>query len=220
MLTERLLQFSTVGAEWVLWLLICISILAFAALADRAMLFFRTREKIDELEPRLTAAMLKCDVHAAKQAISRDTFVCNVLRSGIDQLAQGKRDHASIEQAMLGTMARERARFEAHLTPIGTIANNAPFVGLLGTVLGIIQAFVELGKMDTASAAANKVIMSAIGEALIATAVGIIVAVPAVAAFNWFKSGITVRLQQAEAMMRAVLAGVSHYNCADTSRQS
>ena len=209
MLSERLLQFSVLGAEWVLWLLIGLSVLSLAAVADRLILFLRTREGIRELEPQLVRALSEGDVRAALGHVERDSFVRNVVRAGLTQMAAGKRDSETVEQAMLGAMARERARYEARLTPLATVGNNAPFVGLFGTVLGIIQAFNELAKLDAAQAASNKVVIGAIGEALIATAAGILVAIPAVAAFNWAKSSIAARARQAESMMRAVLLGLS-----------
>jgi biopolymer transport protein ExbB len=209
MLTERLLQFSLIGAEWVLWLLIALSAVSMTLLADRAILFLRTREGILRLEPALMGALARGDLPQAQKEVSRDSLVRNVLRAGLDQVVLGRRDPGSVEQAMLGALARERARYEARLIPIATIGNNAPFVGLFGTVLGIIQAFNQLGKMDASmQAASNQLVMSAIGEALIATAVGILVAIPAVAAYNWAKANIGDRLKQAESLMRAVLAGL------------
>lgn len=209
MLSERLLQFSVLGVEWVLWLLVGLSVVALAAVADRAILFFRTRERIRQLEPDLIRPLSTGDLRSALGVVQRDSLVRNVVRAGLEQALNGKRDVATVEQAMLGAMARERARYEARLTPLATIGNNAPFVGLFGTVLGIIQAFNELGKLDALQAASNKVVVGAIGEALVATAVGILVAIPAVAAFNWAKSSIADRVKHAEALMRAVLLGLS-----------
>jgi len=213
MLSERLLQFSVLGVEWVLWLLIGLSVISLGVVVDRLMLFWRTRERLDRLEPELMSALQAGDLAAARRKVDADSLVRNVIRAGLDQIVGGKRERGSVEQAMLGAMARERARFEARLTPLGTIGNNAPFVGLFGTVLGIIQAFQELGKMDSTQAASNQVVMGAIGEALVATAVGILVAIPAVAAFNWAKASIAARLKQAESLMGAVLSGLSEADC-------
>jgi len=208
MLSERLLQFSVLGAEWVLWLLVGLSVISLAAVVDRAVLFLRTRERIRELEPRLIEALSRGDLEQALKEVERDSLVRNVVRAGLTQMAEGLRDSEAVEQAMLGAMARERARYEARLTPLATVGNNAPFIGLFGTVLGIIQAFQELGRADVAQAASNKIVIGAIGEALVATGVGILVAIPAVAAFNWAKASIADRLKHAESLMRAVLLGL------------
>jgi biopolymer transport protein ExbB len=208
MISEKLLEMSLVGAEWVLWLLFALSLYSVAVLADRIILYTRTREKIAELEPGLTAALAKGDLEGAKQQVRRDSLVRNVIRAGLDIISLGKRDPGTVEQAMLGALSRERARYEARLTPLGTIGNNAPFIGLFGTVLGIIQAFHQLGKLDASQAAGNQLVMSAIGEALVATGVCIMVAIPAVAAFNWAKSSISARIKHAESLMRGVLASL------------
>ncbi len=77
-----------------------------------------------------------------------------------------------------------RKKFEAGLLFLGTLGNNAPFIGLFGTVLGIVTAFRELGA-NSMGAMGN--VMSGIAEALIATAVGILVALPAVVFYNVFQ---------------------------------
>jgi len=206
MLTEKLLSFSLLGGEWVLWVLIALSTVSVATLVDRLVLYLRTREDLRVLEPRLIEALTRQDLTAARSHLAGDGLVRNVLRAGIDTMAQG-RDRAAAEQAMLGALAREKARFEARLNLRGTSGNNAPFVGLFGTVLGIILAFNQLGKLDPSQASSNQLVMGAISEALVATGVGIAVAIPAVAAFNWAKSVVAERLKSAEALMRAVLAG-------------
>ena len=214
MISEKLLEMSLIGAEWVLWLLFALSLYSIAVLADRVILYTRTREKIRELEPGLTAALAKGDLEGAKREVQRDSLVRNVLRAGLDIISAGKRDPGTVEQTMMGALSRERARYEARLTPLGTIGNNAPFIGLFGTVLGIIQAFHQLGKLDTAQAASNQLVMTSIGEALVATGVGIMVAIPAVAAFNWARSNIGARIKHAESLMRAVIAGLGNFECA------
>jgi len=173
---------------------------------DRLILYVKTRENLAVMEPGLIDALGRNDLDAARNHLAGDGLVKNVLRAGVETLAKG-RDTTAVEQAMLGALVREKARFESHLTILGTIGNNAPFVGLFGTVLGIILAFNQLGKLDASSASSNQLVMGAISEALVATGVGIAVAIPAVAAFNWAKSLVAGRLKNAEALMRAVLAG-------------
>lgn len=216
MLSQKLIGLSLMGAEWVLWLLVGLSILALAVVIDRLVLFIRTREDITRLEPVLTGALSSGDLCSAREAVTSDSFVRNVLRAGIEQIARGNRDAGTVEQAMLGATARERARFERWLTPLGTIGNSAPFLGLFGTVLGIVQAFYQMGKFGATAAAGNQVIMTAIGEALVTTGLGIMVAIPAVAAFNWARSSISSRLKHTEAFMRALLSGMGNVTCVES----
>jgi len=94
---------------------------------------------------------------------------------------------------------------ERRLAFLGTLGANAPFIGLLGTVIGIIRAFAEL------NGAAGKVtsgLMTEVGEALVATAIGIMVALPAIAFFNGFQRVIKTRLSRAEGFGREVLAHI------------
>lgn len=214
MLSERLIELSLLGAEWVLWLLFALSLYSIAILADRIILYVRTRENIITLEPGLTAALARGDLEGAKEQVKRDSLVRNVIRAGLEMIAAGRRDSGTLEQTMLGALSRERARYEARLTPLATIGNNAPFIGLFGTVLGIIQAFHQLGKLDAAQAAGNQLVMSSISEALVATGVGIMVAIPAVAAYNWAKSSIGTRVKHAESLMRGVIAGAGNFSVA------
>ena len=79
--------------------------------------------------------------------------------------------------------AVHRRDAERFLVFLGTLGNNAPFLGLLGTVLGIIRAFHELARHGEGGV---NVVMAGISEALVATAVGLVVALPAVIAFNHF----------------------------------
>jgi biopolymer transport protein ExbB len=101
-------------------------------------------------------------------------------------------------------------RLERRLGFLGTLGSNAPFVGLLGTVIGIVQAFEQLQVAGAAngSGGAMNGVMGAIAEALVATAIGLVVAIPAVAAFNAFQRRIKGILGNAEALRHVVLSYV------------
>ncbi len=104
---------------------------------------------------------------------------------------------------MLSESQSARLEMERNLTYLGTLGNNAPFVGLLGTVIGIIGAFHQLGN---GIGQVSSGLMGQIGEALIATAIGLLVALPAVAGYNSFQRLITARLSRADALGHDVLA--------------
>ena len=208
LLSEKLLEFSLVGAEWVLWLLIALSALSIAVMVDRLILYATTRERIASFVSTMTDALRRGDFREARDVCTGNSLVRRTLSAGLELLAEGGVDRGQVQQAMIGALARQRARYDARLTVLGTIGNNAPFVGLFGTVLGIIQAFHELGQSGPESGASNQLLMAAIGEALVATGVGILVAIPAVAAFNAAKSHVAGRIRQAESLMGSVLAGL------------
>ena len=89
-----------------------------------------------------------------------------------------------MEQSMDGYVAGQRQKLDQGLVVLGTLGNNAPFIGLFGTVIGIIKAFHDLA---SAPQGGPSVVMSGISEALVATAVGLMVAIPAVIAYNTFQ---------------------------------
>jgi biopolymer transport protein ExbB len=108
---------------------------------------------------------------------------------------------------MQSVKARMRPALDANLSILATIGSNAPFVGLLGTVLGIINAAHEL----TAGGAQNNphAVMSGVFEALVATAVGLFVAIPAVVAYNLFQRRVRKRLAQVDSLAHLILSSAS-----------
>jgi biopolymer transport protein ExbB len=132
-----------------------------------------------------------------------------VVAAGLDE---AKRGAQAAEEAMAGAAALQRMKLEKRLVYLGTLGNNAPFVGLLGTVIGIVQAFDELGKAAKAQTAqisstiAPQTVMTSIAEALVATAIGLLVAIPAVAAYNTFQRLIKSTLANTEVLSRILLA--------------
>jgi biopolymer transport protein ExbB len=89
---------------------------------------------------------------------------------------------------------------------LGTLGNNAPFIGLFGTVLGIIKAFADLAKNQGGGAT---VVMAGIADALVATAVGLLVALPAVVAFNIFQGRIRRTMGRVDTLAHLILTGVT-----------
>jgi biopolymer transport protein ExbB len=126
-------------------------------------------------------------------------------------LVQSPRGKDAVSHAMQGATALARMRLERRLSFLGTLGNNAPFIGLLGTVIGVVQAFEALGRQAestqaASSAMAPQVVMTAIAEALIATAVGLAVAIPAVVMYNVFQRHARSILANTEALSRVLLA--------------
>jgi biopolymer transport protein ExbB len=108
----------------------------------------------------------------------------------------------SREQELQILLDLEKRKLEKRLLVLGTLGNNAPFIGLLGTVLGVIRAFHDLA----ATAGGPEVVMQGLSEALIATAVGILVAIPCVAAYNYLQKRLRDHLSDLEHIGRRVIA--------------
>jgi len=209
MLTQKFLDLTaSFGADWVNWVLIVVSLTGMTVFFDRLLLYVRTRERFEALRADFTDSLRRGEVAGALKSVEGDSLLRNVLRAGLSLVARGERQSASVEQAMLGQLAEERARYDARLSVLMTIGNTAPLVGLLGTVIGIVGAFYVLGKLGTAQASNNASIMSSIGEALVTTGFSIAVAVPAVVAFNALRAHVNSRVKQAEALMRELLANL------------
>jgi biopolymer transport protein ExbB/TolQ len=209
MLTQRFLQLNLLGAEWIMWLLVVLSLVGVAITLDRLLLYGRTAERFGALQAGLQERLRARDLDGALELTRSDSLVRNVLRAGLEMLQRGERGAEAIEQEMLATLAGERARYDARVAWLTTIANIAPLIGLLGTIIGIVSAFYGLGQAGSTQSAGNPQVMTAIAEALVSTAIGIFVAVPGVIAYNVLRSHMASRLRQAEALMREVLANVA-----------
>jgi biopolymer transport protein ExbB/TolQ len=215
MLTQRFLQLNLLGAEWVNWTLVLLSIIGLSITIDRLILYTRTRERFGALQAALQDALRRQDLGAARGLVQSDSLVRNVLRAGLEAVGRGERDPKSVEEEMLATLAAERSRYDARVAWLTTIANIAPLVGLLGTIIGVVGAFYGLGQAGTTQSAGNPQVMSSIAEALASTAFGIFVAVPGVVAYNLLKAHMGVRLREAESLMREVLANLGRLESED-----
>jgi biopolymer transport protein ExbB len=184
-LVSTLLGLPIFESEWVLWLLIGLSVISIGVMIERFLFYRRHAVDIRALRDELSANLDRGDFDGAARLLAQhDSLETNVVLHGLKSHALGPE---SVEQLLAGAARVEQARFERRLPFLATIASNAPFIGLFGTVLGIIRAFRDLvGNMSEASDA----VMGGIAEALIATAVGLLVAIPAVVAFNVFKSKV------------------------------
>ncbi|MDJ0762533.1 MAG: MotA/TolQ/ExbB proton channel family protein [Myxococcota bacterium] len=200
-LIGTLLDLPIFQAEWVLWLLIGLSIASLAVIIERLVFYRRHRLNIDEVQTGLTRHLDQGDLQGAADYLSQyDTLETNVVLHGLKDHRLGPE---SVEDLISSAARKERGRFEKRLNFLATVASNAPFIGLFGTVLGIIRAFKDLaGNMNETSDA----VMAGIAEALIATAVGLLVAIPAVIAFNAFKSRVNALADNMHLLAGTLLA--------------
>lgn len=198
------------GAVWVLWLLFALSVISVAIMIDRALAFWSRREDLAALVRDLHRLLARGEVSAARSRLEKSkSAAAQVVLSGLDQLKQGP---SAVREAMAAASGIEKARLERRLLFLGTVGSNAPFIGLLGTVIGIVGAFDELGRGASAGAAglAPERVMSTIAEALVATAVGLVVAIPAVAVFNYFQGLLSAAIGSAETLGHVLLAHVGN----------
>lgn len=200
---NKLRALAGFGASWVMWVLVALSVVVVAIALERAIVLFLARDDIAALRRNLASALGRGDLVAARGIVVASRSVeGRVLAAGLGALPRGA---AAVEERLAGEAQLARLGLERRLAIIGTVGSNAPFVGLLGTVIGIIRAFHAL---DTSGGQMSTALMAEIGEALTATAIGLLVALPAVALFNFFQRQIAARIARAEALGREMLSFV------------
>lgn len=198
-LFERLSGLTQFGSLWVLWLLVGLSVLALTVALDRAVLFVSSRDDVLGLRREVRGLLSEGNVGLARRRLEHSpSFEARIAAAGLDS-----ENAASAEERIRGEQQVVRLSMERNLAFLGTLGNNAPFIGLLGTVIGMVRALREVSHSQAQMSAA---LMAEIGEALVATAVGLLVALPAIGLFNLFQRTIRARLSRAEALSGEVLA--------------
>lgn len=193
------------GAGWVMWLLVGISVISLAIAIERSWVLVRRGGDVGPLAVELNRLLRASKIGDAQRLLAASHCMeAIVAQAG---LAESERGPKAAEQSMAAARGVERSRLEERLGFLGTVGSNAPFVGLLGTVIGVVGAFEELGATGMGSSAlAPEKVMSAIAEALVATAMGLVVAIPAVAAFNYLQGRVTQTVERSETLGYVVLA--------------
>jgi biopolymer transport protein ExbB len=121
-----------------------------------------------------------------------------VVRMGLQNFSLGAK---GVTELMEATALEEKMKLERYLSILGTMGNIAPFIGLLGTVVGIIRAFHDLA---VSGSGGPSVVSAGIAEALITTAAGLVVAIPAVIAYNYFLRRVGTIMSEIEAASKKV----------------
>ncbi|MFH1260232.1 MAG: MotA/TolQ/ExbB proton channel family protein [Elusimicrobiota bacterium] len=189
-------KLALVGDVWVLWLLLAASVISLGVIFERWWVFRKNKLNFPELLDKLTGLLVEGSLTGAKQIVQdAEGMEARVALAGLDNLAKGP---ASVEEAMTSRLVLERSRLEKNLIVLGTLGNNAPFIGLFGTVLGIIKAFNDLAVSGSSDAS---VVMAGVSSALIATAFGILVAIPAVIANNVFQTNLKKKFANTQSLI-------------------
>ncbi len=209
---ELMKRFSLMGSEWVLWLLVVLSVISVAIMIERSIRMILARTDADALMKRLLPKLSKGEFEAALKELEPigNKPVVQVLREGLKNAGHGT---AVAREVMSAQIELERQNLMKYLSFLGTVGANAPFIGLFGTVLGIIKAFHDLAQ---ASQQGPSVVMAGISEALVATAIGLLVAIPAVVAFNYFRTLANGILSDCERTMQILLAFIETANQTNT----
>ncbi len=169
-----LIQATDVAEKLILVILFLLSVWSIAIMVDRRRVL-RAEKAPDDLMVLKKSLEEKNISHVKNWSEKNSSFLARALREAL----RAPHDAEAIDRAVSSFVKLERVRLERGLAVLATLGANAPFIGLFGTVLGIIRAFAYLGTQSGSSA-----VMTGVSQALYATAFGLFVAIPAVVAYN------------------------------------
>lgn len=202
-IVEELLKVALLGSAWVLYLLLALSVVSIGLILERTVFFIRNGRGGEGLRESVAAALESGDDLAVERALITSGTVEGRVVAGGWAFRDGGSD--AVQNGIESELSRARHELEKGSNYLGTVGNNAPFIGLAGTVIGVIDAFQELGSASARNGAMGNV-MSGIAEALVATGVGLFVALPAVIAYNVVQTRIGRIEQDAIGLGRYVSA--------------
>lgn len=202
MLTEKLFNIAQGGAEVILWLLAILSVLSVGMMLERWLTLRQVKNNSSRIKGRLREALQTHNLEDLEDlSKDRDSLEGRALAYGLRHVKENGAN--GLEEIFNSYALIERPQLERSLNFLATVGSNAPFIGLLGTVLGIMKAFRDL---SVNSGAGNQAVMLGIAEALVATAVGLTVAIPAVVAYNYFQRQVKLSLQSLETVRELCIA--------------
>jgi biopolymer transport protein ExbB/biopolymer transport protein TolQ len=170
------------------------SIWSLAVMIDRALYFSAARKQSREFAPKVAGALKDAKLDEAIKIADRSkkSHLAEVVTAGLQEFKSSggvatAENIASSGRALDRAEAIVHAKLKRGLTVLATIGSTAPFVGLFGTVVGILNAFQQIATQKTSGIGA---VAGGISEALVTTAFGLLVAIPAVMAFNYFTARV------------------------------
>ncbi len=216
-LSQKFLSLALMGAEWVLWILIFLSLAAVTVVIERAIFYSGISGTDSRLIKTVNTALAEQDLDAVHKLVAEKHSPG--ARMIVGMLEAAGAGTASVSARMAGSRTSEKIRMDRFLSFLGTIGANAPFIGLFGTVLEILRVFNQLGAGGVTSGQEAAGIMTGISEALVATAVGLLVAIPAVIAYNAYQRKVKRLMSEADALTGMVLAQLADESHRPSARQ-
>lgn len=202
MLSEKIFAFAHVADQVVLWILIALSILSIGMILERFFALRRVSADSARVRTRVRAALQSNSVEDV-EAIAKDMDTLEGRAAGYALKHMKDNGSRGLEEIFNTFSLTERPELERFLGFLATVGSNAPYIGLLGTVLGIMKAFNDLAQ---AAEAGQQTVMAGISVALVATAAGLFVAIPAVIAYNYYSKKVRSVMQSLESVKELCLA--------------
>ena len=201
MFTNKFFAVAEAGHEVTLWILIALSIFSIAFILERWLSLRKVKRQSQKAMKQLQNS-LKANSLEDLETLSHntDSLEGRALSYGLKHLKSQGPD--GLEEVFSTLALMEKPRLEKYLNFLATVGSNAPFIGLLGTVFGIMDAFRALASSE----GDPHVVMIGISKALVATAVGLLVAIPAVIAYNYFQKQVKSSLQSLQGVQNLCIA--------------
>jgi biopolymer transport protein ExbB len=171
-------------------IIVASSVLALGVAIERIIALWRVSDAARALGETVVKHLLRGDLPAARTAAERSNAIAaDIYLAGFDRLEQAPGRNGALDAVVERERAQVGLRLKRNLWILGTIGATAPFVGLFGTVAGIMKSFKDLGlDVESGGSGGTAAVMTGISEALVVTAAGILVAVEAVVLYNYFQA--------------------------------
>lgn len=204
-LTQGFLDFAlATGAQWIMIILILCSLFSVTIIIERILYFQKFHGNFSKFIQTLSQKFTNEEANdkIAAWCSGHSLLEAKIAAVGLEKASAGIN---AAEESMYAHMIAAKVQLEKGTVILGTLGNNTPFIGLLGTIIGIIQAFhalsLEVGQHP-------EQLMASISEALVATALGIFVAIPSVIAYNLINRAIKKKLSNADTTASIVLTHI------------
>ncbi len=170
----------------IMWPILLCSIIGLAVIIDRYVVLRKAKINVPAFMVRIRGLIKKKDIAGATSyCMEENSPAANIIRKGLKKYKLG---HERVKEAIENAGTQEVGKLEKGLSILATVAGIAPLLGFLGTVTGMISAFMRI--QDLAGAANPSDLASGIWEALVTTAFGLIVGIPALAFYNYFQHAV------------------------------
>lgn len=186
---------------YIMWFILISSIVGLAVVIDRFIVLRKAKINVPAFMVRIRGFIKKKDISGAiSYCMQEKSPVANIVRKGLKKYKYG---HDRVKDAIENAGSQEISKLEKGLPVLASVAGIAPLLGFLGTVTGMIQAFMTI--QDLAGAANPSDLAGGIWEALITTAFGLIVGIPALALYNYFLSSVKKLVGEMETVANDVI---------------
>lgn len=202
MLSDRIFAIAHVADQAVLYLLIILSVVSIGMILERFFTLKKVAASSNKMRTRVKAAVMSHSIDEV-EALSKnpESIEGRALAFGMKHIKEN--GSKGLEELFNTVALTERPELERYLSFLATVGSNAPYIGLLGTVLGIMKAFQDLAHSPEAG---QQTVMAGISLALVATAAGLFVAIPAVISYNYFQRQVRGILQSLDSVKELCLA--------------